>query len=179
MQVAKSRDMICQIQIYNLVVVVHLMNFMGYGCPVRYRKTIGQINENVRLEHEKKYGEIYNFEWFWAGWLHNSDVVRSKAITSMQAHRTHCGYIGNSYIDNCNGVVHPVIGKMFPPPTKHLGKYRRRWCISQNMERLAIWQTQSSSTFFGTTVKFNFLQSILGDSPASKDKTRRSKLPLP
>ena len=28
-----------------------------WGGPVRYRKTIGQINENVRLEHEK-YGKF-------------------------------------------------------------------------------------------------------------------------
>ena len=178
MQVAKSRDMIlCQIQIYNLVAVVHLMNFMGHGVALFAIEKQSDKLTRMFVWNMKKIWRNFNLSGSADGYIILWDVVRSKAITSMQAHSGPIvDILEIPTLNNCNGVVHPVIGKMFPPPTKNtlvsigedgIIKIWSAW-RSGRLNQVAFFLAQPSNLTSSSQ--------SWADSPASKDKTRRSKI---
>ena len=90
-----------------------------WGGPVHYKKTVTQISENVRVEHEKNMAKFTVVTGSADGYLMLWDVVKSRMITSMQAHSGPIvDILEIPTLEQCEGALHPVVGKLFPPPLK-------------------------------------------------------------
>ena len=92
---------------------------MDLGVDQSIIKTVTQISENVRVEHEKNMAKFTVVTGSADGYLMLWDVVKSRMITSMQAHSGPIvDILEIPTLEQCEGALHPVVEKLFPPPLK-------------------------------------------------------------